>query len=396
MVRAGGVCRVGRPSLVSFPSLPSSPFSTGPVVQQNTDEHGWQYRSSWPRFALEPTDEQWSSRNGPRADVRRRLWMTTVVKRDEVIAAKRKIADLIHSRQRGVILSGPLLRLEEDPYHGKAWVVRRAALFDERIELYDEQTNQKVAELPIVGHQVKMLDGYAFSVSTLDGKLCTVFDTDSRETRRRWLVAITYQVAVRGPLMDFAPFPYAPPLGEVRAFVFFCVCVWCVCAFVFFCVCVRVCVCVRLCFSVRVCVLCVCVCVRVYVPSSSCPSRSPLSLYQDAASRTILCGDLNKKGQTGMNWKSRFFKLSPRELQYYDRDTLKGSIKVDGAAVKVCVCAVGPPGPRPPGPRRLPAAGVASRRTNLPHPPTPDPHTRGFPRPTSARTRSRSSRRAAW
>ena len=65
------------------------------------------------------------------------------------------------------------------------------------------------------------------------------------------------------------------------------------------------------------------------------PCRRHLHLHQDAASRTILCGDLNKKGQTGMNWKSRFFKLSPRELQYYDRDTLKGSIKVDGATVKV-------------------------------------------------------------
>ena len=192
-------------------------MSFSAVVQQNTDEHGWQYRSSWPRFALEPSDEQWSSRNGPRADVRRRLWMTTVVKRDEVIAAKWKIAELIHSRQRGVILSGPLLRLEDDPYHGKAWVVRRAALYDERIELYDEQTSEKVAELPIVGYQVKMLDGYAFSLRTLDGKQCTIFDTDSRETRRRWLVAITYQIAVRGPLMDFAPFPYAPPLGEVRS-----------------------------------------------------------------------------------------------------------------------------------------------------------------------------------
>jgi hypothetical protein len=29
-----------------------------------------------------------------------------------------------------------------------------------------------------------------------------------------------------------------------------------------------------------------------------------------------------------MNWKIRFFKLTPRELQYFDRETLKGSIKV--------------------------------------------------------------------
>ena len=113
-----------------------------------------------------------------------------------------------------------------------------------------------------------MLDGYAFSLRSMDGKLCTIFDTDSSETRRRWLVAITYQIAVRNPLMDFPPFTYAPPLGE------------------------------------------------------------------DAMSRTIICGDLQKRGQTGMNWKTRFFKLTPRELQYYDKDILKGSIKLDGAIVK--------------------------------------------------------------
>ena len=66
----------------------------------------------------------------------------------------------------------------------------------------------------MLGHQIKMLDGFAFSVRKLDGSSCVLFDTDSKETRRRWLIAISYQIAVRGPLIDFAPFPYAPPLGE--------------------------------------------------------------------------------------------------------------------------------------------------------------------------------------
>ena len=183
-------------------------------MQQNTDEHGWQYRSSWPRFALESSDEAWSGTNGPRADVRRRLWMTTVVKRDEIIAAKRKIADLIHSRHRGVILSGPLLRLEENGAQGKSWTVRNCTLVDEKMELFDEQTNAKVGELPVMGNHVKMLDGFSFSVRSPDGKSCTIFDADCRETRRRWLVAMTYQLAVRDAMLDYVPFPYAPPLGE--------------------------------------------------------------------------------------------------------------------------------------------------------------------------------------
>jgi hypothetical protein len=109
---------------------------------------------------------------------------------------------------------------------------------------------------------LEMLDGFAFSIRKLDGSSCVLFDTDSKETRRRWLIAISYQIAVRGPLIDFPPFPYAPPLGE------------------------------------------------------------------DVSNRVILCGNLLKKGQSGMNWKIRFFKLTPRELQYFDRETLKGSIKV--------------------------------------------------------------------
>ena len=239
------------------------------MVQHSTDEHGWQYRSQWPRFALEPTDESWTNQNNPKADVRRRLWMTTVVKRDDVLTAKRKISDLIYSRQRGIILHGPLLRLENGEHdRAKVWIVRKAALIDDRIELYDEETNRKVADLPILGRQIKMLDGFAFSIREIDGSSCIIFDTDSKETRRRWLVAISYQIAVRGPLIDFAPFPYAPPLGE------------------------------------------------------------------DGSNRTIVCGEMLKKGQSGMNWRSRFFKLTPRELQYFDRETLKGSVKVDGAILK--------------------------------------------------------------
>lgn len=188
--------------------------------------------------------------------------MTTVVKRDDVLVAKRKISELIQSRQRGVILRGPLLRLEEDANGDKKWILRNCSLLDEKIEITDEETGVKIDELPVLGHQIKMLDGYAFSIRRLDGSSCVLFDTDSKETRRRWLIAISYQIAVRGPLIDFHPFPYAPPLGE------------------------------------------------------------------DTSSRVILCGDLLKKGQTGMNWKSRFFKLTPKELQYFDREALKGSIKV--------------------------------------------------------------------
>ena len=108
------------------------------VVETNTDPDGWQYRSEWPIVALANTDEQWSNQSA-NANVRRRLWMTTVVMRDDVLIAKRKISELIQSYQRGQILVGPLLRLEENASNEKSWVVRKAALMDEKIELYHEQ-----------------------------------------------------------------------------------------------------------------------------------------------------------------------------------------------------------------------------------------------------------------
>ena len=239
------------------------------VVQQSTDEHGWQYRSHWPKFVLESEDEPWSNHNSPTADVRRRLWMTTVVKKDDNLAAKKKISELVASRDRGVILSGPLLRLEENKDGTKSWVVRKATLVDDKILLYDDETNQKLTDLPILGRQIKMLEGFAFSIRRHDGASCEIFDTDSKETRRRWLVGISYQIAICSPLVDFSPFPYAPPIGE------------------------------------------------------------------DNLTRTVICGTLAKRGQSGFNWKNRFFRLSPRELQYYDQEMLKGTIKIDGATLYI-------------------------------------------------------------
>jgi hypothetical protein len=54
--------------------------------------------------------------------------------------------------------------------------------------------------------------------------------------------------------------------------------------------------------------------------------------HQDV--RTVLCGELQKRGQRGINWKNRFFKLTPKELLYYERDSLKGTFSTDGAILK--------------------------------------------------------------
>lgn len=43
------------------------------VKHQNTDDHGWQYRSDWSVGVLSPQDEQWVGTNADGRDVRRRF-----------------------------------------------------------------------------------------------------------------------------------------------------------------------------------------------------------------------------------------------------------------------------------------------------------------------------------
>ena len=85
--------------------------------------------------------------------------MTTAVKKEDVLNAKRKISELILSRQRGVILSGPLLRLEEDENGEKKWMSRFCSLLDEKIEVRDIDNGELVDEFNVLGQQIKMLDG---------------------------------------------------------------------------------------------------------------------------------------------------------------------------------------------------------------------------------------------
>ena len=232
------------------------------VVHDGTDEQGWQYRTSWPTQAEAALDENWSKKNAGDADVRRRLWMTTLVERESVFTAKMKLSEVVVSREVGLILNGPLLRLEGGETGGKEWIPRNCTLTNEKVIITDEETGEMVDEVHVVGCRMKMLDGFAFSIRTLNGSNCVLFDSDSEETRRKWLSAIRYQIAVRSPLIDFASFPNSP------------------------------------------------------------------TLWPDETHRIVLSGYLLKKGQMGIKWNRRYFRLTPKELQHYDEDVLKGSSKV--------------------------------------------------------------------
>jgi hypothetical protein len=239
------------------------------VLQSTTDEHGWQYRSEWSNGPIRENDEPWVRTNAPNLDVRRRLWMTTVVKKEDVDTAKLRLSESLRSKQRGVIMEGELFRQEQGALM-KTWQKRYCILLDDSIEIYTdakENGGKKICELSIESCETKMLFGvqcpgrfFAFSIRHANGNLVALFDAENREIRRRWVVAIRYQLALINPEVNFPPFDYGPPTGE------------------------------------------------------------------ETATRILMCGELQKQGNVIRSWKTRFFQLTPTEIQYYDREVSKCSM----------------------------------------------------------------------
>jgi hypothetical protein len=63
------------------------------IVHENTDEFGWQYRHQWPHSVPGPKEEPWSNKQNSSSRVRRRIWMTTVCPRQDLVRAKRYLAE---------------------------------------------------------------------------------------------------------------------------------------------------------------------------------------------------------------------------------------------------------------------------------------------------------------
>lgn len=105
------------------------------MKHHNTDDHGWQYRSDWSVGVLNPQDEQWVGVNADGRDVRRRLWMTTVVRKDDMIRAKRILSETLQKSRSGTILQGDLFKLEQGTI-SKSWVRRTVRLQHDALEFY--------------------------------------------------------------------------------------------------------------------------------------------------------------------------------------------------------------------------------------------------------------------
>ena len=230
------------------------------VLQPSTDEHGWQYRSQWSDGPVNEGDEPWVKSNRKGLDSRRRLWITTVVKQEDLLLAKRKLSDAFKSQLRGIIILGDLYRQEQKTFR-KVWQKRFCVLNDNQIEIYTAAGGKRIRIINLADCNIKMLFGdqcpgreFSFALRDNAGNLVGLFDAESRDSRRRWVVAIRYQLAIHHAAVNFPPFDYGPPTGD------------------------------------------------------------------DLTTRVLMCGELKKQGQSVKDWKKRFFQLTPVSLQYFDKE----------------------------------------------------------------------------
>ena len=244
------------------------------IVHEKTDKVGWQYRSTWPSTAIpSPKEEQWVKDYISHFHfVRRRVWMTTIVQRVDLVQSKRLLSDNVHVDHGSMKLQGELFRYEKGTLT-KAWNKRRVILHHNRIEFYSG-TNKK-GEIALNECEVKMLTPdqcqgrqFAFSIRNPTGSVGILLDADNQDSRRDWVLAIQYQLAINSDEMNFVPMEYAPPTGG----------------------------------------------------------------YPD--NRVMLSSDLKMLGKDGKVWLPRHFQLLPREIVCFNEgDDLKGRIFVEQATI---------------------------------------------------------------
>ncbi|RYH15851.1 hypothetical protein EON65_30980, partial [archaeon] len=243
------------------------------LIHDNTDSYGWQYRSQWPPYGPPgPLDEQWSKVMKTTSQVRRRIWMTTIVPRMDLVRVKRLLSENLRVDRGKIKLEGELMRYEKGTL-AKTWQKRKVVLLHDRIEFYSGGV--KKGEVSLDDCEVRMLfenqcpgKPHAFSVRNGTGTVGVLLDAESKEARRDWVLAIQYQMAVNSNEMNYVPMEYGPPTGE----------------------------------------------------------------YPD--NRVCMCSDLKMKDKDGNEFLPRHFQLLPREVVYYDeQEQLKGRIFVEEASV---------------------------------------------------------------
>jgi hypothetical protein len=220
------------------------------IVQQNTDDQGWQYRSTWSDGTVGANEEPWTDNYDLTKYVRRRMWMTTVVRKDDMMKAKALVAESIHKPRDDVIYQEYLYvchataagnNNKSDSLISSAvsimnstskialprgsWGRCKVILYHKKLEFYNGF--DKVGDVNLVDCEVRPLPNHSmqtmqdvtnnrehiFSMQHPLTSLHILFQCDNHESRLRWLKALSYQLLVIIPDLNFETLSYSPPTG---------------------------------------------------------------------------------------------------------------------------------------------------------------------------------------
>ena len=247
------------------------------ILGVGKDYQGYEYRSDW-TDGQDPGNEPWTADSND-ANVKRRIWMVTAVPTEHVQAAKDALTDVLQKEDAGegsTLLRG-VLEVQETGVIGKRWEEREVVLKKNHIEVFTSDNRML--------KNISLKDAYC--ARTIVAQL-----------PERQFSFVIRQKCNGMVLCIFAASSYQALQKWIHAVGYQ---------------------------------------IAIMSPSlnfSALPHAPPC---EDECPETVrMFGMMMKKGHWRKNWKSRFFVLTPYELQYYQGMDLKGKVPLRGSALVRC------------------------------------------------------------
>ena len=244
------------------------------VKKKNTDELGWQYRSTWHSGLEDLNIEPWAECfiQGKHF-VRRRLWITTNVIESDLIRAKKLLSSSLRANEDGAVLFVGKFPKQEKSLMGTTWKERIIVLKHKEIEFLDTKTNKKVSTISLIGCEPVGFWGskdvqFGLMIKENNGTSAVINTVDSNK-RSIMEILINYQISLLSDNLNFGCFDFGGPEININF-----------------------------------------------------------------ANKIVHSGFLQKQGHKVKNWKLRFCRLTAFDLKYYDGAELKGFIDVLGSTLE--------------------------------------------------------------
>lgn len=185
------------------------------TLYPDKDSQGWQYNTDF------SSDAMWAGRPGDNSCVRRRLWIRTCVRNNQLYESRAALRSYIANHRRGVIKTGPL---DRQSHYRKRWCRGMAVLNDDTLELNLENNYQTHVEYSLKGCEVVSIEShdhpdkkYQFGMRQVgeggcDLGLVCILNTHSEKERRAWMAALAHQIALVNLL--FWPLENGPPTAD--------------------------------------------------------------------------------------------------------------------------------------------------------------------------------------